>query len=110
MNNSTSKQDLWEQYRHEMDNEYGFGHPSKWLKGERDFASFLASRRIEMDTCLALDCITKPTACPQHPTADIRHSWDETKMQVRLTGACFVVEKKNHRFECAVCGHELQAP
>lgn len=32
--------ELWEQYQHEMKNGYGFGHTSKWGKGQRNFVAF----------------------------------------------------------------------
>lgn len=54
------RQELYDQYCYEMESETGFGSPSKWLKGPRNFAAFLASKRIgdDFDWALALIKIT----------------------------------------------------
>ncbi len=49
--------ELLEQYQHEKANEYGFGHPSKWLKGDRTFSGFLAEKRIADDFDKAMKLI-----------------------------------------------------
>lgn len=48
----------------------------------------------------------KPWACPEHPEAQIRHEWDRTRTDVRLTGASWETDA-NHRYFCAACGIEL---
>jgi hypothetical protein len=52
------RQTLYDQYEHKMANEYGFGAPSQWSNGPRNFAAFLASSRIANDLDRALNLIT----------------------------------------------------
>lgn len=51
----------------------------------------------------------KPWVCPEHPDAQVRHEWDRTRTDVRLTGASWESDT-NHRYLCAVCSRELAAP
>lgn len=56
--NTEERTELWDQYQHEMANEYGFGHASEWNKGPRNFAAFLATKRVAADFDKAFSIIT----------------------------------------------------
>ena len=45
------RQELFEQYEQEMRLQTGFGHPSRWSDGPRNFAAFILER--ERDDMLA---------------------------------------------------------
>lgn len=49
-----------------------------------------------------------PWTCPQHPNAQIRHTWDETRCVLNGIAAGEGIKSK-HRYECAECGQELAA-
>lgn len=49
-----------------------------------------------------------PWVCPEHPKAQIRHSWDRTQYVMNGYPAGQALDM-NHRYECAVCGRELAA-
>lgn len=55
-----------------------------------------------------------PWVCPEHPEAQIRHSWDRTRTEVNwgpYRPRHTVSEtESNHRYECAECGRELAPP
>lgn len=53
------RQELYDQYENEMRLQIGFGHPSKWSTGKRNFAAFLASRRIASDLERALNLVKR---------------------------------------------------
>ena len=49
--------------------------------------------------------------CPDHPIAEIRHTWDRTPNFFKpnpWTGTEHL--DRNHRYECSECGRELAAP
>lgn len=50
-----------------------------------------------------------PWTCPQHPEAQIRHSWDQTHYVMNGYPAGQGV-RSNHRYECSECGTELAKP
>ncbi|MEK9722362.1 MAG: hypothetical protein VW405_02605 [Rhodospirillaceae bacterium] len=55
--------------------------------------------------------MTLPWACPNHPYAQIRHTWlaDHYVLnQVEVSPGAF--QTREHRYECAVCGRELAKP
>lgn len=58
-----------------------------------------AAARLRMKPAL-------PWTCPQHPAAQIRHSWDQKHyvMNGYPAGSGF---SSNHKYECAECGLEL---
>ena len=50
-----------------------------------------------------------PSICKEHPTAQIRHEWDETRFR------CFPNQQGaplcgNHVYSCAECGKRLCSP
>lgn len=47
------RQELFEQYEQEMRLQIGFGHPSRWGDGPRNFAAFMANE-IALDICPAV--------------------------------------------------------
>ena len=51
----------------------------------------------------------KPYICPDHPNAQIRHSWDETHYVLNGYPAGLGT-KNHHRYECVECGRELAPP
>jgi len=50
---------------------------------------------------------TLPWICPDHPTSQVRHVWDQTHYVLNErpagTGMC-----SNHHYECATCGRRLR--
>ena len=50
--------------------------------------------------------VTLPWACPDHPQAQIRRSWDQTQYVMNGYPAG-VPLKSNYKYECAECGREL---
>lgn len=50
-----------------------------------------------------------PWVCPQHPDAQIRHSWDQTHYVIGGYPAGEGI-RSNHRYECVKCGTELAPP
>jgi hypothetical protein len=63
------RQELYEQYEHELQTQTGFGHPSHWANGPRNFAQFLAERRLSSDFDKALHLTTAPLGVPGTPNA-----------------------------------------
>lgn len=47
-----------------------------------------------------------PWICPEHPHAEIMHTWDETHFVVGGLLAGLGIKLK-HRYECVICGREL---
>lgn len=85
---------LWAEYQHEMQCEYGFGAPSMWGNGPRNFQAFLVHRGV--------------IRCPDHPAADILHSWDQTYVILNGLPAGQGIAS-NHVYECSVCHKQLTA-
>lgn len=52
---------------------------------------------------------TLPWVCPDHPSAQIRHSWDQSHYIMNGYPAGLGI-KSNDKYECAVCGRELAPP
>lgn len=52
--------------------------------------------------------VCKPYVCPEHPAAQIRHSWDETQYIMNGYPAGRAI-KINHTYQCAECGRELRS-
>jgi hypothetical protein len=50
-----------------------------------------------------------PWICPDHPTARIRHYWDQTHCVLNGLPAG-TGTKSSHRYECEVCRLELAQP
>ena len=48
-----------------------------------------------------------PWVCPEHPNAQIRHSWDQTHYVMNGYPVGTGI-RSNQRYECAECGRELQ--
>ena len=47
-----------------------------------------------------------PYVCPEHPQAQIRHSWDQTHCVLNGYPAG-TGWKSKHKYECTECGREL---
>ena len=50
-----------------------------------------------------------PWKCPQHPNAQILHSWDVTHTAGWSDGYPRGGNISNHKYECSECGLELAA-
>lgn len=54
-----------------------------------------------------------PYLCPEHPTAQVRHSWDRTRTEVNWgphrPRILLSKTDRNHKYECAKCNRELAA-
>ena len=51
-----------------------------------------------------------PWICPDHPEALIKHTWDETHFVWKDDFPRGEGIKKNHKYECNICGRELKPP
>ncbi|MFW6148140.1 MAG: hypothetical protein ACOC6B_07105 [Thermodesulfobacteriota bacterium] len=47
-----------------------------------------------------------PSVCPEHPDAEIRHTWDRKHYVLNGLPAGAGLDT-NHRYECAVCGRQV---
>lgn len=50
-----------------------------------------------------------PWVCPDHPKAQIRHTWDRTQYYLNQYPAGTPMDSA-HRYECAECGRQLATP
>ena len=62
-----------------------------------------------MTSATSKETVKLPWVCPQHPSAQIRHTWDQTHYVMNGYPAGNGISG-NHRYECAECGTQLADP